>query len=79
MKFDYKRYPDQMLCFLLGFVPTAIWVCWLAVEVDVCLNSLAGKGLSSVPILAVKTFSYGIPGGVLGLLVGYWLRMFDLT
>jgi hypothetical protein len=69
-------YPDQMLCFVLGFLPTGVWVCTLALGVKIFLNTIAGENYqSSLPIVAVKTiFLYGIPGGVIGLLMGYLLR-----
>lgn len=68
-------YPDRMLCFFIGFLPTGLWVGLLAVVVDVFSKTLSKEPLSTVPLTAAETFfSYGLMGGVLGLLLGYLLR-----
>jgi len=71
-----NSYPDQTLCFWLGFLPAGIWVALLAAGVDSCLNALTGEvSVSSVFCVFFQSiFLYGAPAALFAQFLGYWVR-----
>lgn len=70
-----RLYPDQILCFLLGFLPTGIWVALLAATAELFFDALSRTAPSSANSLFLQTFLiYGVPASFFGQLLGYWLR-----
>jgi len=68
-------YPDQALCFWLGFLPTGIWVAALAAGVDSWLDTFCGQDQSSVlPVFIKSLFLYGGTAGLFAVALGYFLR-----
>lgn len=70
-----KLYPDQTLCFWLGFLLTGCFVALMQAVVGACLVELtqqADHGAFTDFFKAV--FLYGIPAGFFAQLIGYWLR-----
>jgi hypothetical protein len=73
----FNLFPDQALCFWLGFLPAGIWVALLTIGVDDCLNALTCASHDSLAGVFVKTlFLYGIPAGLFAQLLGFFLRHF---
>src|SRR5271156_1224342 len=69
-----NSYPDQILCFWLGFLPAGIWMALLAAGVDSCLNALAGDFSVSFGVFFQSIFLYGAPAAFFAQFLGYWVR-----
>lgn len=73
-----KRYPDQLLCFWLGLVPTGICIGAFVALANFVLDAM-GNGLDSAcdtlyGFFAQQFLLFGIPAGLFGVLVGYFLQ-----
>jgi hypothetical protein len=74
-RFFKKLYPDQALCFWLGFLPTGIWVALLATGVEAGLNTLCKFDHSSlVETFVLTMFLYGAAAGLTSIVIGYFIR-----
>jgi hypothetical protein len=75
----FSPYPDQALCFWLGFLTTGLWLALLASAVDGVFLALAGSDDSSDGVFFQTLFLYGIPAGLFARMLGYWFRDYRST